>query len=83
VSKVDGFKIGTAAASLEASYEFYFGKRKKRMTYDPACESLAKHFLQDTEVDDEAHMRRLVEDLAQAIQEAVEQWFFILGGTKS
>jgi hypothetical protein len=26
---VDGFKIGTAAASLEASYEFYFGKRKQ------------------------------------------------------
>lgn len=25
---VDGFKIGTAAASLEASYEFYFGERK-------------------------------------------------------
>jgi hypothetical protein len=25
---IDGFKIGTMAASLEASYEFYFGKRK-------------------------------------------------------
>jgi lauroyl/myristoyl acyltransferase len=54
----------------------------KKLSYDPACESLAEHFLLDTEVDDEAHMRRLIEELSQAIQEAVEQWFFILGKEK-
>jgi dihydropteroate synthase len=30
---IDGFKIGMAAASLEASYEFYFGKRRKIMPW--------------------------------------------------
>jgi Ser/Thr protein kinase RdoA (MazF antagonist) len=76
--KVDGFKIGTAAASLEASHKFYFGERKimKKLSYDPACESLAEHFLLDTEVvDSEAHMRRLIDELSQAIQDAVDQWF--------
>jgi hypothetical protein len=47
----------------------------KKLSYDPACETLAEHFLQDQEVDDEAHMRRLIVALSQAIQEAVEAWF--------
>jgi hypothetical protein len=40
-------------------------------TYDPACETLAEHFLQDN---DNSPSRR--EELSLAIQEAVEDWLF-------
>ena len=40
-------------------------------TYDPACETLAEHFLQDGNPND--HYRR--DSLAVAIQQAVEDWF--------
>lgn len=39
--------------------------------FDSKCEDLAEHFLSE-----EPHTDRDVFDLAQAIQDAVETWFF-------
>ena len=45
-------------------------QRLKKISYDPACETLADHFLVDyPTVHPEAR-----KDLAQTIQEAVEDW---------
>jgi hypothetical protein len=46
-NNVDGFKIGTAAASLEASYEFYFGKRKHAMTRKEILDEMASGSLRN------------------------------------
>lgn len=40
------------------------------MSYDTKCEELAEHFLQDEE-----HDQNDVAELAQVIQDAVENWF--------
>ena len=40
-----------------------------KLSYDPACEKLARHFLTD-----EAQLHHLHQQLAQAIQDAVETW---------
>jgi hypothetical protein len=46
--------------------------RARRLSFDPACRELADHFL-STSVWTEAERN----DLAQDIQEAVEDWFSI------
>lgn len=43
------------------------------MLYDPKCHELATHFLGDDEVAPDVNERR-IQSLAQAIQEAVEDW---------
>lgn len=53
------------------------GRNALHMTdlYDPACELLAQHFLQDeTPETQEAYERRL-QSLAAEIQQAVDAWF--------
>ncbi len=40
--------------------------------YDPKCVDLARHFLNDVDIDNVTHER--VAELAQAIQEAAEAW---------
>jgi hypothetical protein len=48
------------------------------MSYDPDCETLAEHFLQDDPVEPIAEAGRAhdlrVRELAQYIQDAVEDW---------
>ena len=41
-------------------------------THDPKCHELAEHFLQDTP---HIHDRWLVNNMANAIQQAIEDWF--------
>lgn len=43
---------------------------KPKYSYDEECEVLARHFLADQIPTDE-----MVRDLAQRLQEAVEEWF--------
>ena len=43
---------------------------KAEHSYDPACEELARHFLQDVP----CQSLNYLPDLAQAIQRAVEEW---------
>ena len=42
-------------------------RKRRRGAYDPACLELAEHFLQD-------EPRLSAHELAQAIQQAVEDW---------
>jgi hypothetical protein len=43
---------------------------KRRYTYDSDCESLAAHFLAGERIDES-----VLWDLAQHIQDAVQEWF--------
>jgi hypothetical protein len=44
------------------------------LRYDPACRDLARHFLEDIGVDTMCESER-TDSLAQAIQDAVDDWF--------
>lgn len=48
--------------------------KPKHISYDPECEHLARHFLADYHGEQEAS----IYDLAQAIQIAIEDYFFDL-----
>jgi NTP pyrophosphatase (non-canonical NTP hydrolase) len=67
-NNVDGFKIGTAAASLEASYEFYFGKGKRMLTRD-AFDAISNELQQAREKfpdqDAETTILALVEEVGE------------------
>ncbi|HKA40258.1 MAG TPA: hypothetical protein VKD25_10840 [Burkholderiales bacterium] len=49
--------------------------------YDPTCEDLAEHFLQDefTGGETSEEFETLIRSLSQAIQDAVEGWFAARG----
>jgi hypothetical protein len=47
-------------------------------TYDPASYALAEHFLQDEPCRNDAELyKKLCDDLAREIQQAVEDWFLL------
>ena len=44
----------------------------RKVLVDTKCHDLAEKFLEDMEVNDEAQMRRMVDELASVIQVAIE-----------
>jgi hypothetical protein len=45
------------------------GKEQGQMSYDPACEVLARHFLHDS-----GYPEKFITELAQHIQDQIEDW---------
>lgn len=50
-------------------------RMRDNMIYDPKCYELARHFLQDVEGLDTNERDLLCDELAQRIQQTIEEWF--------